>query len=574
MLISKEYADLNRKLHEERDDYGRSSKMWCGLIDQIVKREGHASILDYGCGKGEIKARMPLLPIREYDPAIPGKDAKPEPADLVICTDVLEHIEPPLLNSVLRDLARLTKRKLFFAVCTLKSTKTLADGRNAHLIVRDEEWWLNKLGRYFQVLETTNYMGTLYGEAFPKAINGAVHVDEKALPAGVRKRRPITPEWQSFFDHIRTHSAKYADAFSRIDTINMFEDMPDDLNADMQAVVNVLDHVPDPDGMMRKVMKIARKAVLATVTLTEARGEEWWRTFFEKYIRIVDWQPHEGRLICIGSPMVGVQGVTAVGVVAAEDRWQQVLAATKRIEHRIEPAEKHAKRALIVCYGPSLKDSIEAIKAELSQPDTVAISVSGAHDFLIEHGITPTYHVECDPRAHKAENIDRPVEGVQYLIASSCHEAMFNKLEGGLIRLWHLQTPEHTIRLVDELGESNKHMISGGGSVGLRSIPLMYAHGFRRFVIFGMDCSFSDDGEQQWAGKHAGKRQDLCQVDCNGRIFTSSPILMTYATGFFETIQKVGDCSFKLVGDGLLQSMCALYQSMAPETVPQLNNAA
>lgn len=99
MLISPEYAKQNRLLHETKDDYGRSSKMWAGYIDKLVRTEGYASILDYGCGKGELKTRLPTLPIHEYDPAIPGKDTKPEPADLVICTDVLVVLVVELVQS-------------------------------------------------------------------------------------------------------------------------------------------------------------------------------------------------------------------------------------------------------------------------------------------------------------------------------------------------------------------------------------------------------------------------------------------------------------------------------------------
>lgn len=594
MLISKEYAELNRKMHEERDDYGRSSEMWCGFLDKLAEEEKFTSILDYGAGKGEIKRRLPHLPIAEYDPAIPGKDVKPEPADLVVCTDVLEHIEPVHINAVLRDLKRCTKRKLFFAICTLKSSKTLADGRNAHLIIQGETWWRERLGRHFRILSVRNHLGTIFGEALP--LTGA-----ERKPDTTRRRRAMTNELGYFLDHIVAHSKAHSDGFSRINDWNVFEDLPDDRPADLQAVMNVLDNVPDADLMMRKVMKLARKAVLATVQIKHEGEEAQWRKFFEQFIRISDWLCQNDGIVVIGSPAVAVEGITAVGVVASDDRWEQVLAATYRVTKRIEPMPAHDKHAIIVCYGPSLQATVGDIHREIAKSDDATVfSVSGAHDFLVENGITPDYHVECDPRAHKADNIDKPIAGVKYLIGSACHTAMFDKLAGADVRLWHISTPEHHMRLINELGESNEYMISGGGSVGLRSIPVAYAMGYRKFTIYGMDCSFGEPsisaeeraeidallqssdvaamhaaserlGERisQWAGKHAGKRQDVCQVSCGDRIFFSSPILLTYASGFFETIQKVGDCTFKVVGDGLLQSMCELYSKM-----PQLAEAA
>jgi hypothetical protein len=60
---------------------------------------------------------------------------------------------------------------------------------------------------------------------------------------------------------------------------------------------------------------------------------------------------------------------------------------------------------------------------------------------------------------------------------------------------------------------------------------------------------------------HAGKRQDVVEVLCGDRLFHSSPILLTYATNFFETIQKVTDLNIRLYGDGLLQNMVKFFQA-------------
>jgi hypothetical protein len=385
------------------------------------------------------------------------------------------------------------------------------------------------------------------------------------VPTGLRKRRTLTPEWSMIFNQIKEHSAKYQDAFSRINTIEMFEDMEGDRPADLQAIVNMLPEVPDPALLLQRAIKLARKGVLVAHPIKDGDDEAKWRTLLEKHLRIADWTCAQGGMICIGSPMVSVQGVTAVGVMDSDLRWEQVKAATAKFERRVRPSAPHNSTAILACYGPSLERTIEDLAVETKIEGAVVISVSGAHDFLIERGILPHYHVECDPRAHKADNIDKAVAGCNYLIASVCHQAMFDKLAGGDIALWHVSTPEHALRLIDELGQSRDHVIGGGGSVGLRAIPLLYQMGFRKFSIYGMDCSFSDDGVQQWAGKHAGKRQDLCQVDVNGRIYTTSPILMTYATNFFETIQKVPDCHYRLVGSGLLQAMAHYYSQLEKE---------
>jgi len=63
---------------------------------------------------------------------------------MVACVDVLEHIEPDLLDHVLDDLKRLTEGILFATVTVVPAFKTLSDGRNAHLTVQPMSWWLPK----------------------------------------------------------------------------------------------------------------------------------------------------------------------------------------------------------------------------------------------------------------------------------------------------------------------------------------------------------------------------------------------------------------------------------------------
>lgn len=558
MLISESYREQNRLLHETHAGYGAGGAKWAPYIARLMREEHYETALDYGCGKGLLADEMLRLGLKveEYDPAIPGKDAEPQPADLVICTDVLEHIEPVHLGAFIRDLRRVARRKLFFNVATRPAAKTLPDGRNAHLIVRPADWWRKRLSREFHIVSWEVRPGLVYGEAVPR-----YHAQK--VPPPVRKRRAITPEWQALFNHIKRENQKYCDAFGRIDSIRMWESV-DDETADMQVACNILEHVPDPEAELRKMIRHARKAVMATIVLDAQRGEAYWREVFERFLRISEWKCENGAILLIGAPKVDVAGVIAVGAVDSEERFAQVKSNVLRTAKRIEPSGPHGKWAIIACYGPSLADNVDRLRQEIADTGGDVISVSGAHDFLIQNGIVPTYHVECDPRAHKADNIEKAHPGVAYLIGSVCHPVLFDKLEGADVRLWHVGQSEHNKRIVDELGEDPGHIISGGGSVGLRSIPLLYSLGYRDMSIFGMDCSFKDEGKTQWAGKHAGKRQDCCQVLCGERVFVSSAILLTYATNFWETVQKVDDLTVRLFGDGLLQAMARLYMPMVP----------
>ncbi len=149
-LISEEYRTLNARLHRDNLAYGVGGGNYADTVQKLVEKTKSASVLDYGCGKGYLAKQLPF-PIWEYDPAVPGKDATPRPADLVICTDVLEHIEPEKLLLVLDDLRRCVKQIGYFVIHTGAAAKTLADGRNAHLIQQPKAWWDAQLANFFTV---------------------------------------------------------------------------------------------------------------------------------------------------------------------------------------------------------------------------------------------------------------------------------------------------------------------------------------------------------------------------------------------------------------------------------------
>jgi hypothetical protein len=149
-MISESYRELQSQKHA-MGSYGTSGSMYAPYVDDLAKQMKTTDILDYGCGKRTLETALGYF-IRNYDPAIPEvADAPTYPADIVACTDVLEHIEPEYLDAVLDDLQRLTRKVGFFVIATGPANKTLADGRNAHLIQEGPEWWLPKIMARFDL---------------------------------------------------------------------------------------------------------------------------------------------------------------------------------------------------------------------------------------------------------------------------------------------------------------------------------------------------------------------------------------------------------------------------------------
>lgn len=151
MLITDAYRELNRELHERDWDYGTSAVRFAPLLELVMQELKATEVLDYGCGKQTLAMGLPEYRVIPYDPAIPGLDKTPEPSDVVYCGDVLEHIEPELLDNVLADLKRVIRKCAMFTISSRPATRTLADGRNAHLIQKPFLWWAQKLNDLFLI---------------------------------------------------------------------------------------------------------------------------------------------------------------------------------------------------------------------------------------------------------------------------------------------------------------------------------------------------------------------------------------------------------------------------------------
>lgn len=153
MLISTEYRDLCNQLHREDPEWGNSvHPRNVQVLLECCKRLGTYDVLDYGCGKGALQRKFPYE-IKEYDPAIVGKHNKNIPSDIVVCFDVLEHIEPECLNDVLKDIARCTLKLALINIATGPANAKLSDGRNAHLIQKPFSWWKEELEKYFKIVK-------------------------------------------------------------------------------------------------------------------------------------------------------------------------------------------------------------------------------------------------------------------------------------------------------------------------------------------------------------------------------------------------------------------------------------
>jgi uncharacterized Rossmann fold enzyme len=235
--------------------------------------------------------------------------------------------------------------------------------------------------------------------------------------------------------------------------------------------------------------------------------------------------------------------------ISPDIREDQIRISISCVQGRFEPAKELSNEPLaVVCYGPSLRKTWQELKKFKN-----IITCSGAHKFLIDRGIIPTWHVDLDPREHKVQMLGEPHKDVQYLMASTCHPKMWEKLEGFNLKLWHIFNGEQD-RNLPVAYPRGEWILTGGNNVGMRCMVLGRLLGFRDQHVFGMDCSFPKEGSHH-ADIHLNAHPKLYQVPHDGKIFYCEPVMLVYARQFFHEVKQLPDVHFSLYGDGLLQHM-------------------
>jgi len=180
-LISTEYRQQNAQMHDD-PTFGISKDINVDAILDLAVKFGAKTILDYGCGKGLFKqamaAKAPQFKVYEYDPAIDGKKVCRDRADMVVCNDVMEHIEPHLLDNVLAHISEVARKGAMFTIAHTAAKRIMPDGRNAHLIQEPYEWWQLRLRKHFPVVQelgayTVTTPGPLQGTRFKTVVLGS-----------------------------------------------------------------------------------------------------------------------------------------------------------------------------------------------------------------------------------------------------------------------------------------------------------------------------------------------------------------------------------------------------------------
>lgn len=199
----------------------------------------------------------------------------------------------------------------------------------------------------------------------------------------------------------------------------------------------------------------------------------------------------------------------------------------------------------VVGYGPSLHETWREIK-------NPCMTVSGAHDFLVQHGIIPDWHAECDGRDHKTKHLEKPHPGVTYVMATICNPRMWELLDGCRILRWHNANGQHVVKWIAE-HDDGSILVAGGSNIGLSAIHLCGILGFRKFRLFGFDGNIREEGGKWFrhAGEHYGPKQKAIR---RGKWLTTPQ--MSNAVDEFGWLKRDNPgLQFEIFGESLMKDV-------------------
>jgi cyclopropane fatty-acyl-phospholipid synthase-like methyltransferase len=146
-MISEEYQKQLVDLHKS-PVFGNKKEIPSKVID-LINEHNIKSILDFGCGKGllvdSLKKEFPEITVYGYDPSDPDRNTLPKKVDMILSFDVLEHIEPQFINETLISLKTICDKVMHHVIACHPAKRVLNDGRNAHLIIENPNWWKIKI---------------------------------------------------------------------------------------------------------------------------------------------------------------------------------------------------------------------------------------------------------------------------------------------------------------------------------------------------------------------------------------------------------------------------------------------
>ena len=217
-----------------------------------------------------------------------------------------------------------------------------------------------------------------------------------------------------------------------------------------------------------------------------------------------------------------------------------------------ETATRGSDVMKLVCFGPSLSETWEKLK----DGEGDIWTISGANAYLYQRGISAHFHLEADPRAHKAKLLEGSSPETIYFIASRCSEEVFNILDGKRGCMYHVYSDDE--KAILDMAFPGEFRVPPAWSMGITALNIGLLLGYRKFLIWAMDGSYKEGKQHPAEHPNEETNYQTYTVD-GGREFLSSPTHMVSAECMIKVIEKWPYGTFEFIGDGMIPYIYRQY---------------
>lgn len=241
------------------------------------------------------------------------------------------------------------------------------------------------------------------------------------------------------------------------------------------------------------------------------------------------------------NPVLNVPNVTMLA--QAEENLKRDLPTLLHVS-------EHDGTALIVGGGPSLADTLPSLRFHKNRGGKI-FALNGVHDWLIDRGIVPDYHVILDARQDNVCFVKKPHKDCTYLLAAQCHPDLFDALKDHKVIMW--------VGFMDGAEALAKRIpkplviVGGGNTVGLKTMCLVHVWGYRKQRLFGFDSSYRADANHAYP-QPLNDGEETLEILCEGRKFICAKWMARQAAVFqtqSQTLARAG-AVISVHGDGLI----------------------
>ena len=262
-----------------------------------------------------------------------------------------------------------------------------------------------------------------------------------------------------------------------------------------------------------------------------------------------------------------------------EDIQNNVKENTKLIHKWIGRAKPHDEVAVLISGGSSTDwDQVKDLLR--TEPDAKVVCVKHSYPMLLEKKIQPWACVILDPRPIEGvsthgvvrKDLFKTIDQKTIFMPASMTDPSITKLikekTNNLIG-WHAYTQSlqenvkeglvnNAVKVNEELGiEEGATMITGGTCAAMRSIGIMHSLGFRKFHLFGYDCSLPEPSDEEKKVMMDDKKPKYLKVGVEDKEFWTTGELIAMAQDCERLFAKEDvDMRLNFYGEDTLVAAC------------------